>query len=129
MCQEGEPARSWWEPTLRPQADEGWGGYGLAPQGLLNLPRSPRFLPGKPVCTPHTQSSPRTHGGTKSSRESWKPRPCPHCRGHGWEDRTAPTPQLGTGRRAWGWGGRQHLRLNHPPRAFRQLRAPAQACS
>ena len=88
-------------------------GLAWPPQGLLDLPRIPGFLPGEPVCTPHTQSFPGTHGETKNSRESWRPRPCPQCKGHGWEDRTAPTPQLGTGGRAWGWGGLQHLRLNH----------------
>lgn len=33
MCQEGEPARSWWEPALRPQADEGLGWVGPGPSG------------------------------------------------------------------------------------------------
>jgi hypothetical protein len=40
---EGACVLGQWELTPRPQADAGWAEAGLAPQGLPDLPRLPRF--------------------------------------------------------------------------------------
>lgn len=64
VYQEDDPARSWRERTLRPQAEEGTGrGRPARPpphhQWLLNPPRILGLLLGEQVCTPSALPPPR----------------------------------------------------------------------
>lgn len=149
LCQEGEPGRSQQEMLLRPQAERGQGKAGLPPpptlQNVLDPPRIPGFLPRESRCvplTPRASWDPWPDGTDRELPRTLENQALPQAQWRAtlWEDRpahTLPLAAMCSHLRRWGgaWSGREGEGLWHsptmrpPPGDFRQLRAPAQACS
>lgn len=126
----GEPARSWREPAPRPQADGV--GQGCSPRSSGALPVGILgFHLGEQACASHAQRLPapwpdRQSGGvgpaprTEPPCGTGQPVPRPRCR-------VLPPGKMGGGPE---WeGGERTVARPPPPGDFRQLRAPAWACS